>query len=137
MRSKFHVGINIFVVKNDKLLLGKRGSVYGAGTWGLPGGHLEYGESMKKAAARELKEETGLKANKFTFVNIINDLHNGQHYLEVGFLAEDIANNNPTLKEPENCVEWRYFDLNSLPEEIFIPHFKQIQAFRESSYFLE
>jgi len=39
--EKFHIGINVFVVRDKKLLLGKRKNVYGAGTWGLPGGHLE------------------------------------------------------------------------------------------------
>ena len=63
----FHVGINIFIVRNKQLLLGKRKNVYGAGTWGLPGGHLEVGEAMKGAAARELMEETGLSAKEFKF----------------------------------------------------------------------
>ena len=56
------------MVKNGKLLLGKRKNIYGAGTWGLPGGHLEFKEAMKTAASRELMEETGLKAENLEFV---------------------------------------------------------------------
>jgi 8-oxo-dGTP diphosphatase len=48
------------VVKDTQLLLGKRKSVYGAGTWGLPGGHIEPGETIGKALLREVEEEAGL-----------------------------------------------------------------------------
>lgn len=136
MRDKFPVGVNIFVVKDSKLLLGKRKNVYGAGTWGLPGGHLEFGENMEKAATRELEEETGIKAKKFTFANLINDLHDDQHYLQVGFLAQGVENVEPALKEPDKTEEWKWFDLDSLPKEIFPSHIKQIRAFREKKYFL-
>jgi len=137
MRDKFPVGVNIFIIREGKLLLGKRKNVYGAGTWGLPGGHLEFGESMTKAAARELEEETGLKADKFTFVNTINDLHNGQHYLQIGFLAEGVEKTEPILKEPDRVEKWHWFDLDNLPKEIFPSHIKQIQAFRKNNHFLE
>lgn len=137
MRDKFPVGVNIFIVRDGKLLLGKRKNAYGAGTWGLPGGHLEFGESVKKAAARELEEETGLRADNFAFVNVINDLHNDQHYLQIGFLAEGVENTEPILKEPDRTEEWKWFDLDNLPKEIFSSHVKQIQAFREKSYFSE
>jgi len=136
MRDKFPVGVNIFVVKDGKLLLEKRKNVYGAGTWGLPAGHLEFGEDIEKAAARELEEETGIRAKEFTFVNLINDLHGDQHYLQIGFLAQGVENTEPVLKEPDKTEEWKWFDLNSLPTEIFPSHIKQIQAFREKKYFL-
>lgn len=134
--KKFYIGITIFVLRNNKLLLGKRKNMYGAGSWGLPGGHLEYGESMKEAAARELKEETGLKAKKLTFINLIDDLRKDQHYLQIGFLAKEIKNTKPALKEPDRTEEWKWFYLNNLPKEIFVAHIKQIKAFREKKYFL-
>ncbi len=137
MRNKFPVGINVFIIREGKLLLGKRKNVYGAGTWGLPGGHLEFGENMAKAAARELEEETGLKAEKFSFVNTVNDLRNDQHYLQIGFLAEGVENIEPILKEPDKAEKWEWFDLDNLPKEIFPSHIKQIQTFREKSFFSE
>lgn len=133
--EKFHVGANVFVVKDGKLLLGKRKNVYGAGSWGLPGGHLEYKESMKVAAKRELKEETGLSATDFEFVNLVNDTRHDEHYLQVGFLAKDVDSGEPVLKEPERCEEWKWFDLNDLPEPIFVSHKKQIESFKNKKYF--
>jgi len=141
MREKFPVGVNIFVVREGRLLLGKRKNVYGAGTWGLPGGHLEFGERLEKAAARELEEETGIKAKEFVFVNLINDLHDNlsherKHYLQIGFLAKDIGDIEPVLNEPDKTEEWRWFYLNELPKEIFPSHIEQIRAFQEKKYFL-
>jgi len=133
--EKFHIGINIFVVRNKKLLLGKRKNVYGAETWGLPGGHLEYGEGMRKAAARELGEETGLKAREFKFAGLINDVRKDEHYLQIGFLAKDTGDKEPILNEPERCYEWKWFNLGNLPQEIFPGHIKQIQLFKNGSYF--
>ena len=54
------IGCEIFVIKEHKLLFGKRKNTYGEDSWGLPGGHLEYGEKLADAAKRELEEETGI-----------------------------------------------------------------------------
>lgn len=126
--EKFHVGINVFVVKDRQLLLGKRRNVYGAGTWGLPGGHLEVGEAMEEAAGRELKEETGLQAETLKFANLVNDKDKDQHYLQIGFVAEDFQG-EPTVEEPDRCEEWRWFEIDNLPQEIFPAHKKQIELF--------
>lgn len=125
----FSVGINVFVIRDGRILLGLRRNVAGEGTWGLPGGHLEFGERMVAAAARELAEETGLHASSFQFVNLVNNLPEERaHYLQVGFIAEGVAG-NPTLREPERCVEWTWFPLDQLPENIFFAHVDQIRCF--------
>ncbi len=42
------------------------------GTWGIPGGCLESGESLEETAARELYEETGLRAERFTLLDVLS-----------------------------------------------------------------
>jgi 8-oxo-dGTP diphosphatase len=42
------VGIGVIVYRKGKILIGKRLSHHGAGTWEIPGGHLEFGESFEK-----------------------------------------------------------------------------------------
>ena len=55
---RFVLGVNTFLIKDNKILLGKRLNVAGHGQWGLPGGHLEENEDLIEAAKRELLEET-------------------------------------------------------------------------------
>ncbi len=57
------VGVGVIVIRNGGILLGKRIGSHGAGTWALPGGHLEYAERIEDCAAREVLEETGLYAD--------------------------------------------------------------------------
>ncbi len=131
--QKFHVGINVIVVKNNQLLLGKRKNVYGAGTWGMSGGHLEDMEGMKDAAARELFEETGIKAEEYIFSDIVNDRRDN-HYLQIGFVAKN-HKGEPQVREPDRCEERKWFDLDDLPENIFPGHVENIRLYLENSNF--
>ena|SRR3989338_3072166 len=67
-----HDTTSIFVEKEGKILLIKRGHTPMLGYWALPGGHVEKGEAIAKAAQREAKEEVGgVKTRKelFSFVH--------------------------------------------------------------------
>ncbi|MBI4021377.1 MAG: NUDIX domain-containing protein [Candidatus Aenigmarchaeota archaeon] len=134
--DRIRAGVNVFVIRKGKLLLGKRLHAYGAGTWGLPGGHLEYKEAMTDAARRELREETGLRARRLTFANLVNNAHQAHHYLQVGFLAAGVQG-TPKRREPEKCATWAWFDLKKLPKNLFIGHRAQIRAFARKRAFAE
>jgi 8-oxo-dGTP diphosphatase len=134
-RPTFPVGINVFAIRDGKLLLGRRKGSAGEGMWGLPGGHLESGENMSDAAFRELKEETSLGAQELHFLNLVNDnANNTGHRLQVGFLAQNI-NGEVQLMEPERCFEWQWFPIGALPENIFFGHSKQIELFLKKIVF--
>jgi 8-oxo-dGTP diphosphatase len=59
------VGVGVFIIKDKKILMGKRINSHGEGTWSLPGGHLEFFETFEDCAKREVMEETGLKISNF------------------------------------------------------------------------
>lgn len=118
------VAINTFVLKDNKILLGKRKGAVGAGTYCLPGGHLEYGELATEGAIRELKEETGLIAKIMEFVNISNTMLSaldGSHYIHINFLVKEFEG-EVSLIEPENFECWEWFNLDDLPTNLFEPH---------------
>ena len=52
--------VGAIILKDDKILLVKRGAEPGIGKWSIPGGSMEFGETMEEAVKREVKEETGL-----------------------------------------------------------------------------
>lgn len=131
------VAVNVFVIKDGMLLLGKRKKGAGNGFWALPGGHLEFGESLIVGAKRELEEETGLTA-RVTFENMVNDYSagDGTHYVHINFLAHDVSG-APEVREPEKCYEWKWFLLDVLPENIFIGHRRVIPAFLNKTSFVD
>lgn len=113
------VGIGVVVVKEGKVLLGKRKRSHGTGSWSMPGGHLEYGESPEKCAIRELEEETGLKALTQHIGPWTNNLiQEGKHYITL-FIFVDQFLGEPVSLEPEKCDEWKWFDWDELPSPLF------------------
>ena len=54
------VGVGAIIIEADRVVLVKRGHAPLLGKWSIPGGVLEVGETLREAAAREAKEETGL-----------------------------------------------------------------------------
>ena len=55
------VGVGAVARRDDDLLLVRRGHGPGAGSWSIPGGHVEMGETLHEALVREVAEETGLE----------------------------------------------------------------------------
>lgn len=63
------LAVSICLWHNDCVLMVKRGQAPAKGLWSLPGGHVNFGETLIDAARRELDEETGVKAAILTFVD--------------------------------------------------------------------
>lgn len=55
------LGVGVAVVDGTRILLVKRGREPGRGQWAVPGGKVHYGEPIREAARREVKEETGIE----------------------------------------------------------------------------
>ena len=112
------VGIGVFVLNSkNQFLLGKRKGSIGSGTWALPGGHLEYGESFETCAERETLEETGLEVKNTYFWTATNSIWESEekHYVTI-FMVCQLANEEatPENSEPDKCERWQWVTWNQM-----------------------
>jgi 8-oxo-dGTP diphosphatase len=118
------VGVLVILKHNEKVLLGKRKNSHGHGEWSFPGGHLELNETIEECGKREVLEETGIiiKNNSVIDNEYTNDIfiNEKKHYITLyqKYIMEKLV--IPELVEPEKCFEWRWFDINNLPDPLFL-----------------
>jgi 8-oxo-dGTP diphosphatase len=119
MNERPRVGICVLVMKEGKILLGKRKGSHGADEYASPGGHLEHMESFEDCARREVMEETGLEIGPIRFLRVMNIRdYAPKHYIDVAFAAE-WKSGEPTAREPDKIEGWEWYDLESLPSPLF------------------
>ena len=116
------VGVGVIILREGRLLLGKRKGAHGAGTWALPGGHLEFGEAVETCAAREVWEETGLSIHSMIRGPYTNDIfpEEGRHYVTL-FVVASSRPGTPRVYEPDKCECWQWFCWSNLPQPLFPP----------------
>ncbi|MBU0929821.1 MAG: NUDIX domain-containing protein [Nanoarchaeota archaeon] len=116
------VGVGVYILKDNKILFGKRKGSHGSGTWCPPGGHLEFNESIEECAIREVMEETGIKIKNIKLKSVTNDLHKNEdkHYITLHIIA-DYDSGEVKLKEPEKFEKWEWIEWNNLPKPLFLP----------------
>lgn len=123
------VGVGVLILnKDNKILLGFRNSdprkadseLHGEGTWTLPGGKVKLKEKLLECAMREVEEETGIKVNSLKLISVVDDMNDYAHFITIGFLCKEFKG-EPKVMEPDEITEWRWFDLNNLPENMFFP----------------
>jgi 8-oxo-dGTP diphosphatase len=123
------VGVGVFVWKDDKFIMGQRFGAHGAGTWSIPGGHLEFSESWEECAKREVMEETGLKIKNVRFLAATNDFFpdDGKHYVTI-WVFSDWASGKPRIMEPDKLVKLAWQTFQTLPTPLFDPCWKNLRA---------
>ena len=141
--KKIGVGVGVMIVNNkNQLLLGlrnpkkekKEGELTGGGLWTMPGGKVEIGETLKSAAIRETKEETGIKVNNLQLVSVSDDIEETSHYITIGFMTKDFVG-TPDTKEKDTIVEWKWFDFDNLPDNLYGPSKKILQNIKNNKIY--
>lgn len=121
-KNEAMVGVSVIVKKGDRILLEKRQHTHGAGTWGPPSGHIDFGELPEETAMRETQEETGVKINDVKFRVITNDVFEAEqkHFITVWFEANYVSG-EPGVKAPEEESDVGWFTWDNLPQPLFLP----------------
>lgn len=122
MEQEIHkpkVGVGVMILKEGKVLLGKRKGSHGEGEFAFPGGHLEYMESFAECAKREVAEECGVEIENIQFQFLANiTRYAPKHYVHIGLLV-DWKSGEPKVMEPNKSETWLWYDINNLPEPMF------------------
>ena len=113
-------GVAAVVLRNDEILLIRRGREPMLGAWSLPGGALELGETSAEGAAREVFEETGLHVRPAAVITSIDRIHRDEtgrvqyHYVLVEWLC--FAEDKPEPTPGDDAAEARWVHRDQLAD---------------------
>lgn len=120
-----HITVDVILVKDNKVLLGKRGSLNGkpileSGKWGLPGGFMERDETLSESIKRETFEETGYKIKNLQLLTIVDNPNRPKEDRQnVNFVYIAEVDDHIDSHDSET-TELKWFDLDDLPEKDLI-----------------
>jgi len=115
------VGVGVVVVDEGRVLLVRRGNPPAKGIWSVPGGAVELGETVRQAAQREVREETGLDVQIGEVVGVVDFISSDvrgeteYHYVIVDFIGR---NPRGMLRAGGDVSDVRWVspeDMSSLP----------------------
>lgn len=110
--------VGLVCIRDEHVLLIRRGNPPLTGEWSLPGGRIEPGEPAKAAALRELREETGIEADILGLIDVVDAIVKNQagtlitrHYVLCDYLVRWRAG------EPvagDDATDARFFPISEL-----------------------
>lgn len=132
-----YIGVSVgALILNEKgeIFLTKRGSqaTNERGTWEIPGGKVQFGETLQAAVKREMMEEYGVDlVLEYQFPaqdHLIPKEH--QHWVPTSFIARIAHGQTPRILEPDKCEAIGWFGLGSLPHPLSIITTLDIDVYR-------
>ena len=110
------LAVDVVVVEGNKILLVKRGQPPHKGEYALPGGFVEYGETVGAAAKREVQEETGIAIDLSAILGVYSDLERDPrgHTVSVVFVGKMVGGQ---LQGGDDAADAKWYDMNDLREE--------------------
>lgn len=129
--------VGVMILKDGKVLLGKRCGKHAPGEYSFPGGRIEHMESFEVAVKRETEEEAGIKIKNVKFLSVANiDRYSYRHDILMSFSA-DWESEEPRTNPEERIGEWDWYPLDDLPEPIFYPTQITIDSYKTGKNFYD
>ncbi len=135
------LGIIIFNNNNDILLILRNSDKNKAdsdmrleGTWTLPAGKIKYGETILEAAKRKVKEETNLTIDDLEIISLADDINEYAHFVTIGVVARSVYG-EINLGKTEEHVDYNYFNINHLPQNLCEPSQKIINNYKNNKIY--
>ncbi len=106
------------------------------GTWTLPSGKVKIGETIFEAAVRKVKQEVGLCVSDLELISVADDINQYAHFVTIGVLAR-MYNGNIDLGNTEEHINYGFFPLDKLPENLCISSRKIIDNYLNKKIYKE
>jgi colanic acid biosynthesis protein WcaH len=97
--------VDILAVHDGRVLLMLRNNEPAKDCWFTPGGRIRYGETPEQAAFRELREETGLIADKLELKGVMSHFYEHIHYVTV-FYKASVSSDSVVLNPEHRDYKW-------------------------------
>ena len=119
----------LLLLRTTYILLIQRDVEPNKGSWGTPGGYVEWDETTEETVKREVKEETGLDVTETHLVGVYSSPHrHPKQVINVVYLAKV---GEGDIKHGDDAMEARWFSLEELPEQMALDHKKNITDARK------
>lgn len=121
------IGVMIFNKEGKVLLILRNDDVKKAdsdmrleGTWTFPAGKVKLGETIYDASVRKVKEEVNIDIENPKIISISDDINDYAHFVTIGLIVKGYKG-NISLGNTEEHVDYKFFDINDLPENLCMP----------------
>jgi 8-oxo-dGTP diphosphatase len=121
-------GVAGVILDGSRILLSMRGKPPSEGKWGLPGGAVEVGETVKEALIREILEETGVTVKPIRLITSLDSIHRDDdgrvryHYVLFEYLCEYVSGE---VSPGSDAPEARWVKLDELDSVDIMPSTKK------------
>ena len=114
------VGVGTVVMDSDMVLMIKRGKPPRQGSWSLPGGAQELGETIREAARREVREETGLEIGIFGLIDVVDSVRSDAddkieyHYTLIDLAGYSVGGTLMAGGDAQDCRWFTRTEINAM-----------------------
>ncbi|MFN0027312.1 MAG: NUDIX hydrolase [Acidimicrobiales bacterium] len=119
MIGRPELAVGAVIIDNDQVLLIRRATEPAKGRWSLPGGRVEWGETLAHALVREVFEETRVECVVGELIGWVERISSEHHFVIFDFEAHPLSDADPVAGEDASEAAW--VPLIDVPELDLVP----------------